>query len=159
MAIEKVEAYFKSFGLQERIIKLEESSAAVEKAAQAIGCQPKQIAKTMSFLVFDKPLLVVMAGDAKVDNKKYKNTFHQKAKMIPVGQVEDYIGYAPGGVCPFAIHNDIPVYLDISLKRFDRIYPAAGNGHSAIDLSLEELVEYSHMIEWVDICKDWLENK
>ena len=107
----------------------------------------------MSFLVNDKPILIVTAGDTKVDNKKFKEVFHQKAKMIPWDQVEGYIGHAPGGVCPFAVNPDVAVYLDLSLKRFQRVYPAAGNGHSAVDLSPEELAEYSKVVDWIDVCK------
>ena len=107
----------------------------------------------MSFLVNDKPILIVTAGDTKVDNKKFKGGFHQKAKMIPWDQVEGYIGHAPGGVCPFAVNPDVAVYLDLSLKRFQRVYPAAGNGHSAVDLSPEELAKYSKVVDWIDVCK------
>lgn len=155
MSLEKVQQYFEGVGLGSRIIVLEKSSATVEEAAEAIGCQPKQIAKTMSLLVNDKPILIVTAGDAKIDNKKYRDLFHQKAKMIPGEQVEPYIGHAPGGVCPFAVHPGVTVWLDISLKRFERLYPAAGNGNSAIDLTLAELTEHSHFAGWVDVCKDW----
>ncbi len=158
MAFEKVKQYFEHIGLGERVITLEESSATVEEAALSIGCQPKQIAKTMSFLLNDKPILIVCSGDAKIDNKKYKMYFRQKARMIPADEVESYIGHAPGGVCPFAVHSDVTVYLDVSLKRFDIIYPAAGSGHSAVKLSLKELEQYSSFVEWTDVCKDWIEN-
>lgn len=158
MSLENVKQYFKSAGLDERVIALEKSSATVEEAAEAIGCQPKQIAKTMSFFLDEKPILIVTAGDAKVDNKKYKNTYHQKARMIPGDQVERSVGHAPGGVCPFAVNPDVTVYLDVSLKRFERVYPAGGNGHSAVDLSLEELAKYSNYTGWVDVCKDWYVN-
>lgn len=158
MSFENVKRYFETVGLGQRVIALEQSSATVREAAKALSCQPKQIAKTMSFLVNEKPTLIVTAGDAKVDNKKYKNTFHQKAKMIPGEQVEHCIGHAPGGVCPFAVHPDVAIFLDVSLKRFERVYPAAGNGHSAVDLSLEELAEHSNCAGWIDVCKDWFVN-
>ena len=158
MSFENVKKYFDSAGLGERVIALEKSSATVEEAAEAIGCQAKQIAKTMSFFVEDKPILIVTAGDAKIDNKKYKDAFHQKAKMIPADQVESCIGHAPGGVCPFAIKPEVTVFLDVSLKHFDKIYPAGGNGHSAVDLSLEDLMKYSHFHGWVDACKGWSGN-
>lgn len=158
MSFEKVKTYFEDRDMGQRVIALEKSSATVEEAAEAIGCQPKQIAKTMSFLLNDKPMLIVTAGDAKVDNKKYKDTFHQKAKMIPGELVKQYIGYAPGGVCPFAIHTDVKVWLDVSLKRFERVFPAGGDSHSAVDLSLDELVEFSSSEGWIDVCKDWFVN-
>ena len=158
MSFEKVKRYFEDKGLGQRVIALEKSSATVEEAAEAIGCEPKQIAKTMSFFLNDRPILIVTAGDAKVDNKKYKNMFHQKAKMIPSEQVEKYVGHAPGGVCPFAVNSDVSIWLDVSLKRFNRVYPAGGNGHSAVNLSLQELAEYSNCIGWVDVCKDWFVN-
>ncbi|MFU0826857.1 MAG: Proline--tRNA ligase [Lachnoclostridium sp.] len=158
MSFEKVKNYFEKAGLGQRVIALEKSSATVEEAAKAIGCQAKEIAKTMAFFVDDKPILIVTAGDAKIDNKKYKNTFNQKAKMIPGEQVETYVGHAPGGVCPFAVPIDVTVYLDVSLKRFETVYPAGGNGQSAVKLSLEELVKYSNASGWVDVCKDWPEN-
>lgn len=158
MSFENVKGYFEELGLGQRVIALKQSSATVEEAAEAIGCQAKQIAKTMSFFVNDKPILIVTAGDAKIDNKKYKNTFQQKAKMIPGEQVEKSIGHAPGGVCPFSIHSDVTVYLDISLKRFERVYPAGGSDHSAVNLSLEELTKYSNSSGWVDVCKNWYTN-
>lgn len=155
MSFENVKRYFENVGLGQRVITLEKSSATVVEAAEAVGCQPKQIAKTMSFFLNDKPILIVTAGDAKVDNKKYKDTFHQKAKMIPGEQVEICIGHAPGGICPFVVNSDVTVYLDVSLKRFERVYPGGGNGHSAVNLSLEELKEHSNYAEWIDVCKDW----
>lgn len=158
MSFESVKKYFNDVGLGQRVIALEKPSATVEEAAEAIGCQVKQIAKTMSFFAEDKPILIVTAGDAKIDNKKYKETFHQKAKMIPADQVEKYIGHSPGGVCPFALKEGVTVYLDVSLKRFDRVYPAGGSGHSAVDLTLDELMEYSAFSGWVDTCKGWFVN-
>lgn len=153
MSFENVKRYFENAGIGHQVMNLAESSATVEEAANAIGCEPCQIAKTMSFLVSGNPILVVTAGDTKVDNRKFKDTFHEKAKMIPWDQVEEYVGHAPGGVCPFVIKEDVTVYLDVSLKRFERVYPAAGSGHSAVDLSIGELEVHSKFTEWVDICK------
>ncbi|MCD8336579.1 MAG: YbaK/EbsC family protein [Lachnospiraceae bacterium] len=155
MSFENVRRYFVTAGLGNRIIVPEKSSATVEEAANAIGCEPKQIAKTMSLFLEEKPILIVTAGDARIDNRKYKNTFHQKAKMIPAEQVENTVGHAPGGVCPFAVNPEVTVYLDVSLKRFAFVYPAAGSGHSAVKLSLGELEEHSRYVEWVDVCKGW----
>ena len=154
MSFFNVEQYFKSISMEDRILVFDKSSATVEEAAKAVGTKPCQIAKTLSFLLKDEPILVVTAGDTKVDNKKYKGFFSQKMKMIPFEQVEDFIGHSPGGVCPFAIKGNVTVYLDISLKRFDKVYPAAGNDHSAIMLSIKELEDCSGFKDWVDICKD-----
>lgn len=153
MSLEKVQAYFEQYNMVDRIKVFEQSSATVELAAMAVGCEPARIAKTMSFLQGEQAILIVTAGDVKIDNKKYKGQFHQKAKMIPGDLVESCIGHAPGGVCPFAIKDDIPVYLDESLKRFDIVYPAAGSGNSAIGLNLSELETYSKACGWVDVCK------
>jgi len=153
MSYENVKKYFESLGLANKIKKVDQSAATVDLAAAAIGCEPKQIAKSMSFLLEGKPVLIVTAGDVKVDNKKYKSTFHQKAKMIPSELVEDYIGHPPGGVCPFAIKPGVTVYMDVSLKRFDTVYPSGGSGHSIVELSLEELVTHSASVDWVDVCK------
>lgn len=155
MSYETVRAYFESAGMKDRVMDLEKSSATVEEAAAAIRCEPKQIAKTMSFLQGETPVLIVTAGDARIDNKKYKGLFHQKAKMIPADQVEARIGHAPGGVCPFSVNPGTVVYLDISLKRFGKVYPAAGNGHSAVELSIAELERHSGCQQWIDVCKDW----
>ena len=155
MSYEKVKQYFEKIGLEGRLKLLEHASGTVEQAAEAIGCEPQQIAKTLSFLVDEKPVLIIAAGDARVDNKKFKALFHQKAKMIPADQVESYVGHAPGGVCPFATREGVSVYLDTSLKRFAHVYPAGGNDHSAVDLSLEELEKHSHSSGWIDVCKDW----
>ncbi len=152
MAIDKVKAYFSQFGMEDRIMEMDQSSATVELAAQAVGCEPCRIAKTMSFLQGDKAILIVTAGDARVDNKKYKACFKTKAKMIPYDQVEQWIGHAPGGVCPFAVREGVDVYLDESLKRFDIVYPAAGSSNSAIGLNLAELEKYSGSRGWIDVC-------
>jgi len=155
MAIEKVRAYFAQFGMEDRILEFQVSSATVELAAIAVGVEGKRIAKTLSFLVGEKPILVAVAGDAKISNPKFKETFHTKAKMIPFEQVEELIGHGVGGVCPFAIHQGVEVYLDVSLKRFETVFPAAGSENSAIELNMEELEQYSQAIGWVDVCKDW----
>ncbi len=152
MAFENVKKYFDQVGMGSRIKVMEQSTATVEQAANAIGCAPEKIAKTMSFLLGEEAILVVTAGDARVDNKKFKTTFGQKAKMIPGELVESYIGHKPGGVCPFAINSNVNVYLDISLKRFEVIYPAAGSSQSAVELSLDELEHHSASKDWVDVC-------
>ena len=153
MALEKVISYFDSVGLHDRVKVFDQSSATVELAAQAVGCEPAHIAKTMSFLQGDKAILIVTAGDARIENKKYKALFHQKAKMIPWDDVETYIGHAPGGVCPFEINEGVDTYLDVSLKRFETVYPAAGSGNSAVALSIDELEKHSNSIGWIDVCK------
>lgn len=153
MSLEKVQDYFDQYQMKERIKVFDQSSATVELAAQAVGCEPARIAKTMSFLQDGQAVLIVTAGDVKIDNPRYKAQFHQKAKMIPGDQVESYVGHAPGGVCPFAVKEGIPVYLDESLKRFETVYPAAGSGNSAIGLTIEELEMYSKACGWVDVCK------
>lgn len=158
MSLENVKGYFENANMAHRLMELKESSATVEEAAEAVGCEPKQIAKTLSFLLGEVPILIVTAGDAKIDNKKYKSSFHQKAKMIPREQVESYIGHAPGGVCPFAVKPDVVVYLDVSLKRFQWVYPAGGNSRSAVKLSLTELEQFSHAVQWIDVCSGWMGN-
>jgi len=155
MSVEKVREYFAQYGMESRIREFDVSSETVELAAVAVGCEPKQIAKTMSFLIDEKPILIVMAGDARIANSKYKEKFHTKAKMIPADQVEALIGHGIGGVCPFAVHEGVTVYLDVSLKRFERVYPAAGSGNSAIPLTIEELEKYSRAAEWIDVGRDW----
>lgn len=159
MSFESVKSYFASYGLEDRVHAVAHSSATVEEAAEAIGCQPKQIAKTMSFFVEDRPILIVVAGDARIDNKKYKVFFHKKAKMIPWDQVETVIGHAPGGVCPFAVAQGVEVYLDVSLKRFERVYPAGGDGNSFVSLSIPELQQYANAKAWVDVCDRWFINE
>lgn len=155
MAIDKVKEYFKQYNMDDKIQEFEVSSATVELAALALGCEGKRIAKTLSFLVDDKAILVVAAGDAKVDNPKYKATFSCKAKMLSYEQVEELVGHAVGGVCPFAIPADVTVYLDESLKRFETVFPACGSSNSAIELTIAELEKYSNAKGWVDVCKDW----
>ena len=152
MSIERVRNYFEEIGMGERVHEFTQTTATVEEAALALGCEPELIAKTMSFIQNDNPVIIVTAGDAKIDNKKYKAHFSQKAKMIPREQVEELIGHAPGGVCPFAIDSSIPVYLDVSLQRFETVYPAAGNSQSAVELSIAELEKTSHSLGWIDVC-------
>lgn len=155
MSFENVKKYFEEIEMDSKIIELKDSSATVEQAANALGCKPEHIAKTMSFKTKEGPILIVCAGDAKIDNKKYKSVFGQKAKMIPANEVEKLIGHLPGGVCPFAIKENVKVYLDVSLKRFEKVYPAAGNGHSAIELTIKELETISKADSWVDVCNNW----
>lgn len=153
MSYENVKQYFENIGLGQRVKEFNQSSATVEQAAEAIGCEPERIAKTMSFLLGNEAILIVTAGDMKVDNKKFREHFHQKAKMIPSELVESYIGHAPGGVCPFVINQNVKVFLDVSLKRFEVVYPAGGSGNSAVELTLSELEKYSKFEIWVDVCK------
>ena len=155
MSIERGRAYFRQFGMEDRVIEFAVSSATVELAAQALHCEGKRIAKTLSFDLGDRCILIVTAGDAKIDNAKYKAKFGKKAKMLPAVEVEEKIGHAVGGVCPFAVNENISVYLDESLKRFDTVFPACGSSNSAIEVNMEELEEYSGACEWVDVCKDW----
>ena len=139
MAIEKVREYFKQYKIEDRIIELSDSTATVALAAASLVTEECRIAKTLSFIIEDKPILIVVAGDAKIDNSKYKGHFHIKAKMIPYEEVNNLIGHNPGGVCPFGINKEVIVYLDESLKRFDYVYPACGSSNSAIKLTIEEL--------------------
>ncbi len=155
MAIEKVKAYFKQYGMEERVQEFEVSSATVELAAEALHCEPCRIAKTLSFLVDGRPVLIVAAGDAKIDNPKYKAQFGTKAKMLTPDEVQTMIGHAVGGVCPFAVDPGVAVYLDISLKRFQTVFPACGSSNSAIELTMEELEKYSSYTAWIDVCKGW----
>ena len=155
MSIELVRAYFNQFEIEDRIQEFPVSSATVELAAQALNCAPARIAKTLSFKVNDAPILIVAAGDAKVDNSKFKGIFHTKAKMLTPEEVVEFIGHAVGGVCPFAVKQGVTVYLDESLKRFETVFPACGSSNSAIELTIPELERYSCFREWVDICKGW----
>ena len=153
MSIEKVRNYFQTLGIAERIMEFDVSSATVELAAQAVGVEGARIAKTLSFLLGDGCILIVAAGDAKIDNKKYKAKFGAKAKMLAHDDVPEYIGHAVGGVCPFAVNEGCDVYLDESLRRFDVVYPACGSSNSAIALTLDELAAYTPGSIWVDVCK------
>lgn len=154
MSLEKAKAYLAEKGYADHVIELEDSSATVQLAAQALGVEPGMIAKTMSFLIGEEAILILTEGTARVDNRKYKDTFHMKAKMIPFEEVENWIGHAPGGVCPFGIKEGVKVYLDESLKQFDTVYPAAGNDHSAVKLTIAELEEVAGAVGWVDVCKE-----
>lgn len=156
MAIERVKVFFGKYGMENRIKEFDVSSATVFLAAKALNCEVKRIAKTLSFTVEGSPILIVAAGDAKIDNLKYKFQFGVKAKMIPFDKVEESIGHAVGGVCPFGINDGVKVYLDKSLSRFETVFPACGSENSAIELNLEELERYSAPVCWVDFCKDWL---
>ena len=153
MSLEKAKAYLAEKGYADHVIELEDSSATVQLAAQALGVEPGMIAKTMSFLIGEEAILILTEGTARVDNRKYKDTFHMKAKMIPFEEVEKWIGHAPGGVCPFGIKEGVKVYLDESLKRFETVFPAVGSASSAIELNLDELYRYSNAKAWIDVCK------
>ncbi len=155
MSIQRVRDYFRPLGREQDILEFPVSSATVELAAQAAGVIPARIAKTLSFLVDDSCILIVTAGDAKIDNGKYKGYFHTKAKMLPPEQVAQLTGHAVGGVCPFANPDGVKTYLDVSLKRFDTVFPAAGSSNSAIELTCGELEEYSRASAWIDVCKGW----
>ena len=153
MSFETIQAYFEQFGMADRCMDLKESSATVALAALALGTEEARIAKTLSFLVEEAPVVIVAAGDARIDNHKYKIFFHKKPKMIPGEECEKYIGHRPGGVCPFGIKEGITVYLDESLKQFETVYPAAGDDHSAVRLSVAELAQITGA-SWVDVCKE-----
>lgn len=153
MAIDKVKKYFSNFGMENRILEFEVSSATVELAALALNCEPQRIAKTLSFHVNDDVVLIVTAGDAKIDNSKYKGFFKAKAKMLGFDEAESLIGHAVGGVCPFAVNDGVKIFLDESLKRFETVYPACGSSNSAIELTISELEKYSNYIQWIDVCK------
>ena len=155
MSIERVRAYLATKGMAERIQEFDVSSATVELAAQALGVEGKRIAKTLSFKLGDRVLLIVAAGDAKVDNSRYKAAFGGKAKMLTAEEAVTLVGHAVGGVCPFAVNDGVEVYLDQSLRRFDTVYPAAGSANRAIQLTCEELEDLSGARAWVDVCKAW----
>ena len=155
MAIEAVKEYFSQFGMADRVKEFDVSSATVELAAQALECEPRRIAKTLSFLVDGHAVLIVAAGDAKIDNPKYKAQFGTKAKMLTPDEAENLVGHAIGGVCPFGVNEGVSVYLDESLKRFSTVFPACGSSNSAIELSIRELEEYSGYVSWIDVCKNW----
>ena len=159
MSIEIVRKYFSSLGMEDRILEFEVSSATVELAAQAVGCIPARIAKTLSFKIGEDPILIVAAGDAKIDNRKYKDKFGKKAVMLSQEEVSEKIGHAVGGVCPFGVPETVRVYLDESLRRFETVFPAAGSSNSAIELNMEELERYSTAKEWIDVCKGWQEQE
>ena len=153
MSIERGRAYFRALGIEDRVQEFTVSSATVELAAQALGVEAQRIAKTLSFMVDGKPILVVAAGDARIDNPKYKAKFATKAKMLTPEEAETLIGHAVGGVCPFGINDGVDVYIDKSVLRFETVFPAVGSSSSAIELTTDELFSYSNAIEWVDVCK------
>ena len=155
MSIEKVKAYFASFGMEDRILEFPVSSATVELAAQALHCEGCRIVKTLSFGVNGKAILICAAGDAKVDNAKYKAQFGVKARMLSHEEAASLIGHAVGGVCPFAVNDGVEVYLDESIKRFETVFPAAGSSNSAIELTIPEMESYSSFTAWIDVCKAW----
>ena len=157
MSIQLVRDYFRPLGREQDILEFETSSATVELAAQAAGVIPARIAKTLSFLVDESCVLIVAAGDAKIDNSKYKAMFHCKAKMLTPDQVTQFTGHAIGGVCPFGNPDGVKTYLDVSLQRFETVFPAAGSSNSAIELTCDELARYSNSLGWVDVCKAWQE--
>lgn len=153
MSVVQVKEYLKQWNLQDKVREFEVSSATVELAAQAVGCEPARIAKTMSFLVDGKAILIVLAGDVKIDNHKYKERFHTKAVMLKQDQLEEMVGHPIGGVCPFDVKDTVDVYLDESLKRFEVVYPAAGSASSAVEMTLPELETASRSKGWVDVSK------
>ena len=153
MSIEKGRAYFRALGIEERVLEFDVSSATVDLAAKALGVDGARIAKTLSFKAPDGCLLVLAAGDARIDNHKFKDTFHVKARMLTADEVLELVGHPVGGVCPFGCSEGVPVYLDESLKRFQTVFPAVGSANSAIELNLDELYRYSKALGWVDVCK------
>ena len=157
MSIQLVREYFRPLGREQDILEFQVSSATVELAAQAVGVIPARIAKTLSFLVDDGCVLIVTAGDAKIDNAKFKAYFHTKAKMLTPEQVTAFTGHAIGGVCPFGNPEGVRTYLDVSMQRFDTVFPAAGSSNSAIELTCRELEQYSNCLAWIDVCKGWQE--
>ena len=154
MSIERVRKEFEQYGIADRILELDESSATVDLATKALGCEPDHIAKTLSFMGNDGPILVVTSGLGRVHSGKFKRTFHTKATMLKADEVEDVVGHAVGGVCPFGVKDNVSVYLDESLKKYETVFPACGSSNSAIELTLPELEKYSHSKGWVDVCKD-----
>lgn len=153
MSLEVVKKYLNKFGVLDKIQEFEVSSATVELAARALNCEPARIAKTLSFKIEDKVVLIVTAGDVKIDNSKYKSTFGTKAKMLSFDEVEVLVGHAVGGVCPFGVNDGVEIYLDESLRRFETVFPACGSSNSAIELTINELEKYSGFSKWVDVCK------
>ena len=153
MSIERARAHIEKYNLQDRVLEFDVSSATVELAAEAVGCEPARIAKTLSFFVDGGAVLVVTAGDAKVDNRRFKDFFHTKAKMLTPDQVTALVGHAVGGVCPFGVNEDVEIYLDESLRRFETVYPACGSSNSAVKLNLQELELASECTRWIDVCK------
>lgn len=154
MSLERAKEYLSKYGLEDRIMEFLVSSATVEEAAKALNCKEKDIIKTLSFIVNDKPILIAVSGNMKIDNKKFKEEFHIKAKMIPFDDVERLTGHAVGGVCPFGVNDDVDIYLDESLKKLDVVYPASGSSNSAARLTVDELEKVTDYVKWVDVCKE-----
>ena len=155
MAIEAVREYMKQYGMEDKILEFEVSSATVELAAAALHTEGKRIAKSLTFKIGEEAVMIVAAGDARIDNSKYKAQFGCKAKMLSPQEAVDLVGHAVGGVCPFAVKDGVKVYLDESLKRFETVFPACGSSNSAIELNMEQLEEMSRSLGWIDVCKDW----
>ena len=153
MSVERVKKYFEGTEMEGRVIELSESSATVELAAKALGTEPDRIAKSLSFLLDDEAIVIVVSGESRIDNKKFKKRFQKKAKMIPFDSVEYWTGFAPGGVCPFALKEGVRVYLDESLKKYDTVFPAAGSGNSAIEMTMDQLERLTGYLEWVDVVR------
>ena len=153
MSIEKGRAYFRALGIEDRVLEFDVSSATVELAAKAVGVEGARIAKTLSFKTPEGCMLILAVGDARIDNHKFKETFHMKAKMLTADEVLELVGHPVGGVCPFGCNEGVPVYLDESLKRFETVFPAVGSANSAIELNLDELFRYSKALKWIDVCK------
>ena len=157
MSIEKAKAYLRQFGAEDRVIEFPVSSATVELAAEAVHCEPARIAKTLSFKTADGCMLILAAGDARIDNHKFKEKFHMKAKMLSADEVLELVGHPVGGVCPFGVNDGVTVYLDESLRRFETVFPACGSSNSAIEVTIPELEKFSGFKAWVDVCKGWRE--
>ena len=155
MSIERVKAYFAAHGMDKRVLEFDTSSATVELAALALGCEPCRIAKSLTFKLDDGAVMIVAAGDARVDNKKFKAVFAQKAKMLTPDEAVSLMGHAVGGVCPFVVKEGVKIYLDESLRRFGTVFPACGSANSAIELTIDEMEMHSASLGWVDVCKDW----
>lgn len=155
MSIDRVKEYFRQWGVEQKVLEFDVSSATVELAAQALNCGQERIAKTLSFKVDGRCVLIVTAGDAKIDNQLYKARFGTKAKMLSPEEATSFVGYAIGGICPFAVNDGVEIYLDESLKRFTTVFPACGSSNSAIELTIPELEKYSNYQEWVNVCKGW----
>jgi prolyl-tRNA editing enzyme YbaK/EbsC (Cys-tRNA(Pro) deacylase) len=153
MSIERVRDYFKKFGIEDRVLEFPVSSATVELAAKALGCEPDRIAKSLSFMINGEPAVIVTSGEARIDNHKFKECFHTKAKMLTRDEVSSLIGHEVGGVCPFAVNAGVKVFLDNSLKKYDTVFPACGSSNSAIELGIDELEKYSKADGWVDVTK------
>jgi len=154
MSIEAVRKYFAEFGIEGRIQEFETSSATVALAAEALHCEEERIAKTLAFQKDDEVILIVVAGDQKIDNRKFKAYFQMRARMVAFDQVEEAVGHAAGGVCPFAVNEGVKIYLDISLQKFVTVFPACGSSNSAIELTIDELARYANNLAWVDVCKE-----